>query len=70
MIHGIYGFYGNRIYGNLWFLWQSHSSEMTQGSKLVGFQDSQSLCSGPERKQGEAGAALQGSGSEKSGIYL
>ena len=25
---------------------------MTQGSKLVGFQDSQSLCSGPERTRG------------------
>ena len=25
---------------------------MTQGSKLVGFQDSQSLCSGPERSRG------------------
>ena len=35
---------------------------MTQGSKLVGFQDSQSLCSGPERSRGggAAGASLQG----------
>ena len=65
-----YGFDGNRIYGNLWFLWQSNSSEMTQGSKLVGFQDSQSLCSGRERSRGRREQHCRALAQGKGGIYL